>query len=414
MSKRGRPRVLVTDAGRGSAVAIIRSLGRRGWHVTAADSDRRSPGLYSRFAARRLRYADPIHEPAAMAAGLRRTIERFDIDLVIPVTDEAILPLLPMRSELDRITTIALPSNAAFGVMSDKAATYELARRLGVPTPRWALLEAGLRPEGVGEDLGWPVVVKPRRSRELTADGRISRHVVTYAAGPADLAAASAASATASAAGSVLVQEYVTGEGHGVELLMREGEVVAAFQHRRIREVPVTGGASSYRESVALDPALLEHATALLRDLGWTGVAMVEFRLGPDGPRLMEVNGRVWGSLPLAVRAGVDFPALLADVHLGRPVTAGPIGDYRIGVRSRSLPLEISWIGAVLSGRRGEAGLPVPARREALKVAAQALVPGGWDVLSVRDPLPGLLEIWKVASGSIGRLRRRSGPPAVA
>ena len=87
------------------------------------------------------------------------------------------------------------------------------------------------------------------------------------------------------------------GDGIGVELLMDHGRPLAAFQHRRIQEVPPTGGASALRESVELDPDLYDHAVALLRELGWTGLAMVEFRRGADGVgNLMEINGRVWGS----------------------------------------------------------------------------------------------------------------------
>ena len=44
-----------------------------------------------------------------------------------------------------------------------------------------------------------------------------------------------------------------------------------------------------------------------------TGVAMVEYRYDPASRRyvFMEINGRFWGSLQLAIDAGVDFPALL-------------------------------------------------------------------------------------------------------
>ena len=53
----------------------------------------------------------------------------------------------------------------------------------------------------------------------------------------------------------VLLQEYGPGEAHGVELLLVDGRPLAAFQHRRIHEVPLTGGASSLRESVPLSAA---------------------------------------------------------------------------------------------------------------------------------------------------------------
>ena len=74
----------------------------------------------------------------------------------------------------------------------------------------------------------------------------------------------------------------------------------------------MTGGASSYRESVALDARLLEDSVRLLQALRWTGLAMVEFKVGADGYHLMEINGRVWGSLPLAV-AVFHFGAAVAQ-----------------------------------------------------------------------------------------------------
>jgi hypothetical protein len=49
----------------------------------------------------------------------------------------------------------------------------------------------------------------------------------------------------------------------------------------------------------------------------------------------MEINGRFWGSLQLAIDAGVDFPVLLVDAALGRPHP--PATDYRHFVRSRWL-----------------------------------------------------------------------------
>lgn len=49
----------------------------------------------------------------------------------------------------------------------------------------------------------------------------------------------------------------------------------------------------------------------------------------------MEVNGRFWGSLQLAVDAGVDFPWLLYRLAVGQPVEVS--GTWRVGVRSRWL-----------------------------------------------------------------------------
>ncbi|MCK7577967.1 MAG: ATP-grasp domain-containing protein [Chromatiales bacterium] len=54
---------------------------------------------------------------------------------------------------------------------------------------------------------------------------------------------------------------------------------------------------------------MLAMAKKLLDAVSWHGVAMVEFRVTLEGkPYLMEINTRFWGSLQLAIDAGVDFP----------------------------------------------------------------------------------------------------------
>jgi hypothetical protein len=126
---------------------------------------------------------------------------------------------------------------------------------------------------------------------------------------------------------------------------------------------------------------------------------MVEFRVGPSGPRLMEINGRVWGSLPLAVAAGVDFPrlcaALLLDGEQALPAT--PLGRYRIGVRTRDLQRDVTWIATVLGGRRRYRTLPFPRRRAALGALAGFLDPRRrLDAWARDDPLPALLEVNRV------------------
>jgi len=210
----------------------------------------------------------------------------------------------------------------------------------------------------------------------------------------------------------VLLQEYYRGSGQGVELLMHQGRPLAAFQHKRLREVPVNGGASAFRESVPLEPELYHHSVRLLETLSWTGLAMVEFKVGAEGPKLMEINGRVWGSLPLAVRAGMDFPGRLADLLLDGPPPEGtPVAtDYRRGLRARNLRLDVGWIGAVLLGRRRYPYLPWPGRGAALGAVASLLDPRiADDHLSGSDPGPGLALLASIPGDGLGRLRGGRG-----
>jgi predicted ATP-grasp superfamily ATP-dependent carboligase len=396
-------RVLVTDAGRGSAIAVIRSLGRAGYHVTAADHEPRSPGFRSRYAARSLVIPDPARHPAAAVDALHAEAAARRIDLIVPVSDDVLLPLSGARERFAGLCAIALPDREALAQVVDKGATLTLARRLGVPTPRTVRVATAREALAAAPDLGWPVVLKPVASRALHA-GAVERFEVAYAGGVRELCTQMA---RFEGTCEVLVQEHRVGEGIGVELLADRGRTLLAFQHRRLHEVPITGGASSLREGVAVDGELLAHAQRLLGALRWSGLAMVEFRVGPDGPVLMEVNGRIWGSLPLAIKSGVDFPLALAELYLGRPpaVTHASLAPA-VGVRSRNIGLELVWIASVLRRHRRYPFLAAPRRRDGLVAALRLPFPrDGFDVLCRDDPRPGVADVVHAA----GRLLRKVG-----
>ena len=398
-------RVLITDAGRGSAIAFTRSLGRRGIDVVAADEQRRSPGFASRYAAARVVYPSPATDPDGAVEALHRAVSDLGVDLLVPISDDIGLPLSRARERFDGLCALALPDPEALVQVTDKGATTELARRVGVPVPETALVSTVAEAREAAPRLGWPLVLKPVASR-IVRDEAVERYEVSYVN---DLASLEARMAPLEGHTSVLLQRYHAGEGHGVELLCDRGEPLATFQHRRLHEVPITGGASALRESVPVDPTLLDYSLRLLRELRWTGLAMVEFRVGPAGPVLMEINGRVWGSLPLAVKSGVDFPAKLVQLHLG-PEAFGPGGHVnggapRIGVRSRNIGLELVWIASVLRKDRRYPFLPAPSRADGVRAALRLPHPAdGFDVLERDDLRPGLAEL----AGVAGRLTRKA------
>ena len=392
-------RVLVTDAHLGSAISVIRSLGRAGHHVIAAGNEVTSPGFFSRHVRERVRYPAPADDPAATVDALLREVAARRVDLLVPVTDDVILPIAAKRDAFERVCTLALADPGGLATARDKRATTELAARLGVPVPRSALVTSVAEARREARELGWPLVLKPQSSRVMSAGGTVKGLPVNYVGGFASLTDSMRAFEGLCP---VLLQDYHPGEGYGVEVLMHRGRPLAAFQHRRLREVPITGGASSFRESVPLDPELYAHTVALLGALEWTGLAMVEFK----GPRLMEINGRIWGSLPLAVKSGMDFPARMAELFLhGPPAPDAPVAvDYRVGVRSRNVELDVLWIASVLRMRRRHPYLSVPPRREAARAAARLFsAADGFDVLDSGDVRPGLVELARVG----GKLRRK-------
>src|SRR6266704_452421 len=178
----------------------------------------------------------------------------------------------------------------------------------------------------------FPADIKPHRS-VVTVNGIRRKTAVTPVADPA--AGRRALDALPTSAFPVLLQRQVEGVGEGFFALRWRGRTVAMFAHRRLREKPPTGGVSVYRESIPLDAALVGPGLRLLDALGWNGVAMIECKREPETGRqvVMEINGRFWGSLQLAIDSGVDFPSLLVRCATGESVPEHR--DYRVGVRSR-------------------------------------------------------------------------------
>ncbi|MBW3542841.1 MAG: ATP-grasp domain-containing protein [Planctomycetes bacterium] len=406
--------VLVTDCGRGSAIAFLRSLGRAGYRLIAADADPRSAGFRSKYTGERLVYASPRQDAAAYVEALIETCRRQHVDLVVPITDECLVPLAEARERFPENCRLAIPASEALETARDKAQTVALARRLGVPVPRTCVVHKLSEVTTAAAAFGFPLVLKPALSRAADGRGAMAALSVGFAGDAAELHAWLQALPVPC---SVLLQESTPGVGVGVELLCHEGRPLAAFQHRRLREVPVTGGVSSLRESIPLDPMLYGYAARLLGELRWTGLAMVEFKLAADGPKLMEINGRVWGSLPLAVHSGVDFPRRLAELLLDGPPAENEAveSSYRMGLRCRNLPLDLVWMASVLLRRRRVSWLPFPPRRRALAVLADLFNPTlRFDVLSLRDPGPALASLRESVRCWLGKClgRRRHPIPA--
>jgi predicted ATP-grasp superfamily ATP-dependent carboligase len=146
---------------------------------------------------------------------------------------------------------------------------------------------------------------------------------------------------------------------------------------------------------------------------------MLEYKLDAAGVRhLIEVNGRFWGSLQLAVDAGVDFPYLSCQLALGRRPDVP--ASYRVGVRNRWLLGDLDHLLARLLHAPGELALPpgAPSRWRTLIDFAASTRPGvGDQVASGDDPRPFLHELKQYArslsasagSGARRRLARARG-----
>jgi predicted ATP-grasp superfamily ATP-dependent carboligase len=401
------PTILVTDGDERAALAVVRSLGRAGHEVYVTSTSGRSIAGASRWCAGEFQTADPLALPELFLEEVSEVSRDTSARVVIPVTEASLLVTLPQREAFEP-AILPFPEAKTFLAISDKSAVLGRARDLGIPQPSLAQVSSATEPWGLETrpDVEQTLVLKPARSVVEHREGRAKTSVV-YADDEAD-AAAKLRSMDPSGF-PVLLQRRIRGPGVGVFLLIWDGEVLASFAHRRLREKPPSGGVSVLRESIEAPPDLLESSIALLRSFGWQGVAMVEYKQEASSGEyyLMEVNGRFWGSLQLAIDAGVDFPRLLVSAAMGAPPSA--VSEYRPGVRTRWLLGDIDHLVAHV---REKARGPSQGRAAGILQAIRAfllafLPPVRQEVLRLSDPLPAYRE----CVGWVTSLIRRNDPP---
>ncbi len=402
-------KVLVIGDDSRSFLSTVRSLGRQGLEVHVVPFDFRAPALKSRYirASHFLPYyLDGGHEwLAAMAALLRE--HRFS--LVIPCDERALLPLCLHRDTLAPLSPLAIPSPESLAIFFDKVGTRTLASAVDVPVAPGRMLADADTVEQIVADIGLPVVIKEPMSYALPElYVRTSTRIIHERA---ELQAWLARRAATGEAGPILLEQMFPGFGLGVSVLCHEGEILQAFEHHRAHEL---NGSSYYRKSAPLDAQRLAAVERMARASRYTGLAMFEFKVNPaDGSWiLIEVNARPWGSLPLPVSIGVDFPYRLYQLLArGEVTTPRP---YPAGRYCRNLVLDM-W-----QARLGAAGLVRRPARLVLHCAAWA-----WsfhrvligrehnDTLVLDDPRPGVQELRELVASRIGA-RRQPAPAALA
>ena len=330
-----KPSVIILDGNQRSALAATRSLGMKGIDVVVGAEKGRSLASSSRFCNKVFSYPSADTDPPAFLRAVLEMAERYVNPVLFPMTDTTVNEILLHRNLFPEDVRIPFSDHHRYDGLSDKENLFRQAKKLAIPMPetlfssdytsRDALISEAVK-------MGFPLVVKAAHSRAILSGKYIASSAV-YANNPDEMRTILGIAPFDQAR--CLVQKRIEGPGVGIFLLARHGDVLARFAHRRIREKPPSGGVSVLCESIRPPVEALEAATRLISFNDWHGVAMIEFKwdAAENRPKLIEANARFWGSLNLAIQAGVDFPFLLYRLALGERVE-GP-AEYRIGLKSR-------------------------------------------------------------------------------
>ena len=336
------------DGHSAAALSVVRSVGRAGhWVAVGANQGLFAAAKLSRYCRRGFDYPVSIDNASRFCDAVFEFVRSQAIDLVIPITDWTLGPLSSGRGMFEGICRLALPSARALEIASDKYKTIRLAQQLGIVVPRTCLIKSGCEVSAAG-DVKFPVVVKDRFSVRWLGEEAVCG-LVAYAYSQAEVE--SQASTRLQAAGDVLLQEFVAGAGIGFSCFIAGGEIFLPFQWERIREVDPRGSASSARKSIPLDDRLAEISGKLLIEIGFEGMAMVEYKKTAEGKMiLMEINGRPWGSLALPVACGIDYPRFLIDWKLNGTVPPKSI-PYKANTVCRRVVGELTYLSNLRAGK---------------------------------------------------------------
>ena len=340
-------KILVLDASQRSALAVVRSLGKmNNIQVYTAEASPDALAAHSRYSSGYWAYPDPAQQPQEFIAWLGALQKKEAFSLVMPVTEITSQLILLHQDKLSHIK-IPFPDKESVLQLADKGNLVSLAQKLSVPVPTSHLYAASKDVNMQAQT--YPLVVKPCLSRIFTGSHWINTTVKIV--NNADELRQHLGSSVYLSSWPFMLQEFIPGNGAGVFCLYNQGMPAVFFAHKRLREKPPQGGISVLCESAELDPQLVSYAQTLLSGAKWHGVAMVEFRVTPEGKAyLMEVNTRFWGSLQLSIDAGIDFPRLLVEQALGITGNNPVNTHYKNGQRLRWLLGDLDSLYLYLKG----------------------------------------------------------------
>ncbi|MEU6726935.1 ATP-grasp domain-containing protein [Nonomuraea wenchangensis] len=383
-------RALIVETGfsRG-ALAAVRSLAAAGWEVGVGAPT--GAGLASSSRHRRRRHLVPAaHEDRdAFLAAVRRAVRDHGYDVVFGAGEAEVLALSLLRDEVGAIVPHAGHRRVVRAI--DKQELSEAAESVGILTARAldpsALDPSALDPSALAGERP-PLVVKSRLHAHPERPGappRIDTLVVPGAA-----AARRRVDEVRRLGGEPRVEEFHEGRLMAYAAVTAVGgRVVCDCMQVASRIWPPGAGASCRAETVRVDPAISDRAARLLAALGWFGLAQLQFVVPEDGrPRLIDLNGRFYGSMALATAAGANLPAAWAALAVGHDV---PPTRARPGVRYQWLEGDLRRAAVE---RRG--GL-LPDLAGTLRFAAGAV----HSTLSLRDPAPALARIRAMAAARV-------------
>jgi predicted ATP-grasp superfamily ATP-dependent carboligase len=336
-----------------SAPEVAWSLVDHGYSVVAfTRKGKRSALSHSRFV--RLFEITPPEQDLTQAIedlqlGVGRMAAGSGPLVMMPLDDASVW--LCGRAKFSDAVTVAGPRGDGVEIALNKQKQFELAKTSGfnLPSARYVARREDVRLE----EVKFPVVFKPAEAARNDG-GHLSKGQGWICSDRLELEAALTAWACRTP---MLLQEFVPGLGEGIFGLATGRGVVAWSGHRRLRMMnPHGSGASACTVAPEADAATKAAAERFLAGCGWRGLFMIEMLRDKSGKLwFIEFNGRCWGSMALARRAGFEYPAWAVRTALTPDASLQIPGARNGSPVCRHLGREMLYLAFVLRGSKSKA-----------------------------------------------------------
>jgi predicted ATP-grasp superfamily ATP-dependent carboligase len=282
--------------------------------------------------------------------------------LLFPLDDTA----LWMCSELAPSENWILvgPGKSGVDLALNKQQQTRLACEAGFKVPETGVASSVDQAIALGEQIGFPLVLKPvectlvRNGRKIARRTRICANANEFEAALREW----------NESIPMLLQKYIIGVGEGVFGLATPEGVQAWSAHRRLRMMNPHGSGASACVSIPVDQDIRQKTEALIGKARWTGLFMVELLRDRSGEAwFVELNGRPWGSMALARRQGLEYPAWSALMALAPGSHVDTAKSTSPGLVCRNLGRELMYLLFVIRGPRSAAMVEWPSIWEALR-----------------------------------------------
>jgi predicted ATP-grasp superfamily ATP-dependent carboligase len=367
----GRATVVTAFAEALSAPEVAWSLLDAGFNVTSIARRGRGSALRHSRKVDCLEICPPEQDMAQALRDMTSVLNSFGDRhngpiLLFPLDDTA----LWMCSELapNENWILVGPGKSGVDLALNKHQQTRLACEAGFKVPETGVASSVDHAIALGEQIGFPLVLKPvectsvRNGRKIARKTRICANANEFKAALKEW----------NESIPVLLQKYIIGGGEGIFGLATPDGVQAWSAHRRLRMMNPHGSGASACVSIRVDESVRQKTAALIGMAKWTGLFMVELLRDRSGEAwFVELNGRPWGSMALARRQGLEYPAWSASMTLAPDSHVGTAKSASTGLVCRNLGRELMYLLFVLRGPRSAAMVEWPSIWKALRTILQ-------------------------------------------